>query len=91
MDVLTDHQIVAFGPDKMLLFSCGADAAVIAQADRTAGVWTITATNVADVSANSRADAITALTDQALAALTAAGGTAGGYSTTVPHGLTDLP
>jgi hypothetical protein len=84
MDVVTDHQIVAFKNDTMILIDCG-DGSTHATASRSEGVWTVSADSVPDVSANSRPDAITALTEQALAALPGTG-----YSTLVPHGLADL-
>ncbi len=84
-DVKTDHQIVAFDTELMQLFNC-ADGTVIVTASRAAGTWTVHADGVDDVTAPDRQAAITAMTEQALAAL---GGT--GYSTTVPYGLPELP
>ena len=86
-DVRTDHQIVPFDTELMKLFN-GDDGTVIVTATRADGVggtWTVSAEGVADVTAADRQAAITAMTEQALAAL---GGT--GYSTTVPHGLAEL-
>lgn len=85
MDVHTDHQIVAFGADRMMLFDAEAGT-VIVDCNRADGVWTAVADGVADVTADTRPAAITAMVEQALAALPGTG-----YSCTVPHGLTDLP
>ncbi len=82
--VKTDHQIVGINPDLMHLLD--ETGALIAAAERVDGSWTITAEDVPDVTAASRGEAITALTEQALKAL---GGT--GYSTMVPHGLSAAP
>lgn len=85
MDVRTDHQIVAFGTERMMLFDSEAGT-VIVDANRSQGIWTIEAQGIPDVTASNRPDAIQAMVDQALAALPGTG-----YSCTVPHGLTDLP
>lgn len=69
----------------MQLFDAS-DGQIVVTAERAGGTWTITASGIADVTAATRMDAITAITEQALAAL---GGS--GYSTLVPHGLSDLP
>ncbi|KIU18330.1 hypothetical protein [Mycolicibacterium llatzerense] len=84
-DVRTDHKIVAFDSELMRLFNC-ADGTVIVTATRADGSWTVHADGVDDVTAADRPTAITAMTEQALAALPGAG-----YSTTVPYGLADLP
>lgn len=93
MDVQTDHQIVAFGADRMMLFDATGTAVV--DCTRNAdGSWTATATGVpavtmpADISGGrtSRQGAINAMINQALAA---SPGT--GYSTMVPHGLAEMP
>lgn len=85
MDVHTDHQIVAFGHDRMMLFD-GDAGTVIVDANRADGIWTVVADGVPDVTADTRPAAITAMIGQALAALPGTG-----YSCTVPHGLMDLP
>jgi len=85
MDAQTNHQIVAFGHDRMMLFDADAGTVVV-DCNRVDGTWTATADGVPDVTAATRAAAITAMIDQALAALPGTG-----YSCTVPHGLTELP
>mgnify|MGYP000965608912 CR=1 FL=1 len=85
MDVRTDHQIVAFGTERMMLFDSEAGT-VIVDANRSQGIWTIEAQGIPNITASNRPDAIQAMVDQALAALPGTG-----YSCTVPHGLTDLP
>lgn len=85
MDVRTDHQIVAFGTERMMLFD-SQEGTVIVDANRSQGIWTIEAPGVTNVTAGNRPDAIQAMVDQALASLPGTG-----YSCTVPHGLTDLP
>ena len=87
MDVQTDHRIVSFGGDRMMLFD-SAEGVVIVDCNR-AGLgepWTAVAEGVPDAVASNRTDAITAMVDQALKSL---GGK--GYSCTVPHGLSELP
>lgn len=84
-EVHTDHQIVAFGPNLMQLFESNTGNLIVT-ATRSDDEWTIAAEGVPDVTATSRHAAITAMTEQALAAL---GGS--GYSTLVPHGLSDMP
>lgn len=93
MDALTDHQIVAFGADKMMLF--GGDGTVIVDCNRNQdGSWTAKAVGVPDVTVPAditggptfRQGAIKAMINQALAA---SPGT--GYSTMVPHGLAEMP
>ena len=87
MDVQTDHRIVAFGGDRMMLFDAEAGV-VIVDANRAGlgEVWTIAADGIPDITAANRVDAIQAMVDQALAALPGTG-----YSCTVPHGLAELP
>lgn len=87
MDVHTDHQIVAFGADRMMLFDADAGE-VIVDCNRPAGgtAWTAVAEGVPDVTVEGRPAAIMAMVDQALAALPGTG-----YSCTVPHGLSELP
>lgn len=87
MDVHTDHRIVAFGSDRMMLFNAD-EGAVIVDASRpdAQGDWTVVADGVPDVTASTRVEAIQAMVDQALAALPGSG-----YSCTVPHGLAELP
>lgn len=84
-DVRTDHQIVPFDTELMKLFNCE-DSTVIVTATRTEGAWTVHADGADDVIAPDRPAAITAMTEQALAVLPGTG-----YSTTVPHGLAELP
>jgi hypothetical protein len=83
--VKTDHQIAAFGDDLMRLFD-SATGEPIVTATRADGTWTVTADSVPDVTAADRSAALTAMTEQALAALPGAG-----YSTLIPHGLAELP
>lgn len=93
MDVQTDHQIVAFGGDRMMLFD--GDGTAVVDCNRNAdGSWTAKAAGVADVTMPAdisggptfRQGAINAMINQALAA---SPGT--GYSTMVPHGLAEMP
>ena len=87
MDVQTDHRIVSFGEDRMMLFDAN-EGAVIVDCNR-AGLgepWTAVAEGVPDVTVSTRVDAIQAMVDQALASLPGTG-----YSCTVPHGLTEMP
>lgn len=76
----------------MDLFS-NTDGQVLATATRpkTTGKWTVTADGQPDSQADTRPEAITALTEQALAVLGPSGAGGKGYSTTVPAGLSDLP
>jgi hypothetical protein len=93
MDVQTDHQIVAFGADRMLLFD-GAGTVVVDCGRNADGSWTAKAAGVPDVTmpadisggATCRQGAITAMINQALAA-----SPGDGYSTIVPHGLAEMP
>ena len=85
MDVQTDHQIVAFGADRMMLFNAS-EGEVLVDCNRVNGVWTAVAQGVPDVTADNRPDAIMAMVNQALASLPGTG-----YSCTVPHGLAELP
>ena len=85
MNVQTDHQIVAFGADRMMLFDAS-EGVVLVDCNRADGVWTAVAEGAADVTAENRPDAITAMVEQALAVLPGTG-----YSCTVPHGLAELP
>lgn len=84
MRVRTDHQIVAFGNNLMGLFD--GDGTQLVTATRTETGWEITADGADPVTATSRAEAVTAMTDTALAILPG-----DGYSCLVPHGLTDQP
>lgn len=88
MDVQTDHQIVGFGTNMMQLFDSDGTVIVTAERPNTESNWTIkvNAGGVPDVTAVDRGGAITALVDQALAALPGTG-----YSTLCPHGLAELP
>ena len=87
MDVQTDHRIVAFGDDRMMLFDAEAGA-VLVDANRPDinGEWTVVAEGVPDVTVATRTEAITAMVEQALAALPGTG-----YSCIVPHGLAEMP
>lgn len=85
MDVQTDHQIVRFGDDRMMLFDAAAGN-VIVDCVRADGEWTITADGADDVVVPDRPAAIDAMIAQALEVLPG-----DGYSTTVPHGLAELP
>ena len=87
MDVQTDHRIVAFGADRMMLFDAN-EGQVIVDANRPTpeGDWTVVAQGVPDVVVSGRPAAIQAMVDQALAALPGTG-----YSCIVPHGLMELP
>lgn len=86
MDVQTDHRIVSFGDDRMMLFDA-TEGAVLVDCNRVdGGDWTITTDGVDDVTAATRPEAIQAMIDQALAALPGTG-----YSCTVPHGLAEMP
>lgn len=87
MNVQTDHQIVAFGDDKMVLFN-STDGQVLVTAERPAvgQPWTISATGATDATAADRPAAVTAMCDQALSILPGTG-----YSTMVPSTLVDLP
>lgn len=93
MDVQTDHQIVPFGADRMMLFD--ASGTVVVDCNRNPdGSWTAKAAGVPDVTMPAditggptfRQGAITAMTNQALAASPGSG-----YSTMVPHGLAEMP
>lgn len=85
--VKTDHQIVAFGENLMRLFD--RDGTELVTATRTDDEWTIHAEGLDDTTATSRAEAVTAMTEHALAAHPREGGQ--GYSTFVPSGLLDMP
>lgn len=87
-EVVTDHQVVAFGADRMDLFECATGTA-IASAVRVGDGWRVhvwAEEGIEPVDAESRRDAVTAMTEQVLAVLPGTG-----YSTTVPHGLMDAP
>ena len=87
MDVRTDHRIVSFGDDRMMLFDAN-EGVVIVDANRPGlgQPWTIVTEGIPDVTAESRVLAIQAMVDQALTVLPGTG-----YSCTVPHGLTEMP
>lgn len=86
MDVQTDHQIVSFGNDRMMLFD-SSEGNVIVDANRSGAgqEWVVVAPGVPDVTVANRPDAIQAMVDQALASLPGTG-----YSCTVPHGLYEM-
>jgi hypothetical protein len=81
--VQTDHQIVAHGDDTMALYDN--TGKTLAWATRRGDGWNVKSDQGEETAPN-RAAAVTAMTEHALAAL---GGD--GYSTLVPHGLTDNP
>lgn len=87
MDVQTDHRIVSFGEDRMMLFDAEAGA-VIVDCNRAAlgEPWTAVAEGAEDVTVATRVEAIQAMVDQALSILPG-----DGYSCTVPHGLAEMP
>lgn len=94
MDVQTDHQIVSFGADRMMLFDAVSGTVVVDSNRNPDGSWTATASGVPDVTMPAdiqpgptfRQGAITAMINQALAA-----SPGDGYSTMVPHGLAEMP
>lgn len=70
----------------MMLFDAEAGQ-VIVDANRVDdGPWTVTADGIPDVTVETRPEAITAMVEQALAALPGSG-----YSCIVPHGLAEMP
>lgn len=82
-DVKTDHQIVPFGSDLMRLFDGTGN--IIVTATRTGNGWDVEATDAPGVSNRAtRSEAITAMINKALEVLPGTG-----YSTLVPHGLTE--
>lgn len=84
-DVKTDHQIAPFGSDLMRLFD--GDGNVIVTATRSGNGWDVEATDAPGVGSRAtRGEAITAMIDKALEVLPGSG-----YSTLVPHGLTETP
>lgn len=83
--VQTNHQIVGFGTEHMKLFDATTGEPIVT-ATREGSEWTITADGTPDATAPDRPAAITAMTEQALAALPGTG-----YSTLVPRELSDLP
>lgn len=87
MDVQTDHRIVSFGEDRMMLFDAN-EGVVIVDANRpnAESEWTIVTEGIPDVTAATRVLAIQAMINQALASLPGTG-----YSCTVPHGLMEMP
>ena len=87
MDVQTDHRIVSFGEDRMMLFDAS-EGVVIVDANREGldKPWTIVTNGIPDVTAPNRSMAINTMINQALASLPGTG-----YSCTVPHGLMEMP
>jgi len=88
--VKTDHKIVPFGDNRMVLFETDSGARIVS-AKRTSSdaFWVIHVESTPtsdDVKKDSRREAITTMMELALNKL---GGQ--GYSTTVPHGLLELP
>lgn len=89
MDVKTDHQIVAFDDNMMMLFdNITGHVIVTAQRPNTGSPWTIhdNSGTVEDATSPDRPSAITAMTQHALDILPGVG-----YSTLVPHGLIETP
>jgi len=74
-----------FSDDQMALFDAKTGDR-IAVATRLSGTWTISADGIDNKTASDRSAAIAALLDAAIESL---GGT--GYSTMIPHGLTEQP
>jgi len=90
-DVGTDHQIVSFGANRMVLFDADSGEVIVAaERPETGAKWAVTVeldgSNVKPVAADDRSAAITAMTEQALKALPGSG-----YSTRVPRGLSEAP
>ena len=98
-DVATDHQIIELKKHRMqLLDRTSGKMLVDAKRDKDTGIWTVTAEGVPDVTAPTingsvtpRSEVITAMVNQALAALQVITPTTTGYSTLVPHGLAETP
>lgn len=88
-EIQTDHQIVAFGPDLMRLFT-SATGDIVVEATRSGSVWTIHAEGVSDVTAPDRAAALAEMPQHAFASLGPSGPGGRGYSTLIPHGLAEL-
>ena len=89
MEVMTDHQILAFGADLMHLLDRSTGNTLVTATRDPGGLWTIHADGTDDVTAVNRGEAITDLTEQARKILP--GYPSNGFSTLVPHGLTELP
>lgn len=92
MDVQTDHQIVQFGANQMMLFD-NDSSNIIVTAIRDEDGWLVKAENHDDVRPDGpvegeppRRKVIEAMVAMALEVSPAEG-----YSTLVPHGLEDLP
>jgi hypothetical protein len=92
MDVQTDHQIVSFPPDRMLLFD-NESGNVVVTAERINGAWTVKADGYDDIQVPAtplneqpRFKVIHQMCDLALEIHPHTG-----CSTTVPHGLWDVP
>jgi len=87
--VRTDHKVVPFGDNRMVLFETASGTRLVT-ANRASEFpkWVVHVENSPreDVEADDRQSAIMAMIDLALEKL---GGK--GYSTTVPHGLLELP
>lgn len=103
MDAQTHHQIVQFGPDTMVLFDNETGQA-IAAATRVDGEWILKAEGHEDFPASAenvtpgdppRRYVIQALVDWVHSTVvgenTDPNSYGNGWSTTVPHGLEDLP
>jgi hypothetical protein len=94
MDVHGDHQIVAFGPDQMIMFDVATAAPIVdATRDPMTGEWIVSADGIGDVTIppdepgpTYRQAAIQAMVDHALATQPGTG-----FSCVVPHGLESMP
>jgi hypothetical protein len=92
MEVQTDHQIVSFPPDRMILFDNESGVVVVA-AERIDGTWTVKADGYDDIQVAAtplneppRFKVIHQMCERALQIHPHTG-----CSTTVPHGLWDVP
>ena len=88
--VRTDHQIVPFGDDLMKLFDKEGNTLAIAERPNADAPWNIHTDDdgVPDDSATTREAAIYKMTEFVVAAKSIEGT---GFSTLVPHGLTEQP
>jgi hypothetical protein len=91
MDVQGDHQIVAFGPDKMVLFDVAAATPIVdCTRDPVTGNWTVSAPGIGHITVPAgnlgRQNVIQAMITHALASLPGSG-----YSCVIPHGLELMP
>lgn len=98
MHVQTDHQIISFPPDSMALFDNHLDepdvnGTLLVSAQRTNGVWVLSAEGHDDVNVPAAAadEPPRAAVIAAMIALALEVGPRDGYSTIVPHKLEWLP